>query len=286
MKKIFIRTAFGLVVLFMLSLLLDSCMQFRMSDKRMRKKFKDIPHQLKIDTYKAGDYSIRYAEVGEEDKPMILFVHGAPGSSQDFISYLQDTELVAHARMIAVDRPGYGYSCFGKTCTSIEQQAALIAPLLKLNKNEKPVLLVGHSYGGPIAIRLAMDYPEIANGSILLLAPAIDPDNEKKFWFNKPFSYRGLRWILPRSFRVANDEKITHAAELRLMQSFWDRLSNRTVFVHGHKDWIVSIENSVYGLHKMRNAVVDSVFLPDMDHLMIWNRYALVKDQILNLLNE
>ena len=286
MKKIIRRSASVLLILFLLVFLLDSCMQFRMSDKRMRKKFKEILHQVKIDTYKAGDYSIRYVEVGEEDKPMILFVHGAPGSSQDFISYLQDTELVARARMIAVDRPGYGYSCFGKTCTSIEQQAACIAPILRLNKNDKPVLLVGHSYGGPIVLRLAMDYPDIANGSILLLAPAIDPDNEKKFWFNKPFSYKGLRWILPRSFRVANDEKITHSDELRLMLPFWDSLKNRTVYVHGHKDWIVNIKNSVYGLKKMPNAVVDSVFLPDMDHLMIWNRYSLVKDQLLKLLKE
>jgi hypothetical protein len=85
---------------------------------------------------------------------------------------------------------------------------------------------------------------------------------------------------------VANDEKITHSDELRLMLPFWDSLKNRTVYVHGHKDWIVNIKNSVYGLKKMPNAVVDSVFLHDMDHLMIWNRYPLVKDQLLKLLKE
>ena len=284
MKKLVRRTLRVSVALVALSFLLDSCMQFRLSDKRIQKKFKQLPQNVKLGHYTVGDRKMRYVEVGEEDKPMILFVHGAPGSSKDFLEYLQDTSLASQARMIAVDRPGYGYSGFGKTVISIEEQAACIAPLLDLNKNEKPVLLVGHSFGGPVVARLAMDYPDKANGNMLLLAPAIDPDNEKIFWFNHPFNWWGLNWILPRSLKVANKEKLSHAAELEKMKPLWDRLQNNTTFVHGYADWIVTIANSQYGIRMMKNAQVDSVIHQDMDHLMIWNRYDMVKGLILKLL--
>ena len=284
MNKITKRLSIVILTLITLSFLFDSCMQFRISDHRFQKKFKKLAHKPKIGKYTAEGRSIRYIEVGEEDKPMILFVHGAPGSSKDYIKYLQDTDLVANARLIAVDRPGYGYSGFGKAMTSIEKQAACIAPILDLNKNSKPVLLVGHSYGGPVVARLAMDYPDKANGPMLMLAPGIDPDNERLFWFNKPFNWWGLRWLLPRSMRTANYEKISHSAELQLMKPLWDTLQNRTTFIHGYPDWIVPIENSQFGVKMMANAEVDSLFDKDMNHLMIWNRYELVKAQLLKML--
>ena len=119
---------------------------------------------------------------------------------------------------------------------------------------------------------------------MLMLAPGIDPDNERLFWFNKPFNWWGLRWLLPRSMRTANYEKISHSAELQLMKPLWDTLQNRTTFIHGYPDWIVPIENSQFGVKMMANAEVDSLFDKDMNHLMIWNRYELVKAQLLKML--
>jgi pimeloyl-ACP methyl ester carboxylesterase len=286
MKKTIKRLAIHFIRLIFLSFLFDYCLQFRISDNRFQAEFKKLSHKPKIGRYTAKGRSIRYVEVGAEDKPMILFVHGSPGSSQDYLKYLKDTDLVAKARMIAVDRPGYGYSDFGKVMTSIEKQAACIAPILDLNKNSKPVLLVAHSYGGPVVARLAMDYPNKANGPMLMLAPGIDPDNERFFWFMKPLNWWGVRWLIPRSMRNSNFEKLSHPAELELMKTKWDALKNPTTFVHGYADWIVPIENSQFGVRMMANAPVDTIFDKDMNHQLIWNRYELVKAQLLKMLEE
>jgi pimeloyl-ACP methyl ester carboxylesterase len=261
---------------------LDSCMQFRMSDNKLQRKFKKVPHHLSIHHYEVDGLKLRYMEVGVDTARLMIFVHGAPGSSKDFIEYLKDPDLVNKFRMISVDRPGYGYSGFGKAVVDIEEQARYLAPLLELNKHKEPPILVGHSYGGPVIARMAMDYPDKANGPLLMLAAAIDPDHEKMFWVNKPFGSPILSWMIPRAFRVSNEEKLAHAAELEKMRPYWEKLQNPTYFIHGQTDRIVDIANSQYGVQMMQhNEQVDSLFPAKMNHLFIWNRYELVKSELL-----
>ncbi len=262
-------------------------MQFRMSDQKLQRKFRKVPHDLSINQYKVDGLKLRYIAVGEDTARLMIFVHGAPGSNKDFLAYLKDPDLARAFRMIAVDRPGYGYSGFGKAIVEIEQQARYLAPLLDLNKHEQAPILVGHSYGGSIIARMAMDYPDKANGPLLLLAAAIDPNNEKMFWVNKPFGSPILSWMIPRAFRVSNEEKLAHATELEKMSPYWKNLKNPTYFIHGHSDRIVDIANSQYGLRMMQqNEKVDSLFPKKMNHLFIWNRYELVKSKLLEYKNE
>ncbi|HEY5692224.1 MAG TPA: hypothetical protein VIS49_12250 [Cyclobacteriaceae bacterium] len=68
---------------------------------------------------------------GNEDKPLIIFVHGSTGSLSAFIHFLADTILLQHTQLITVDRPGFGSSNFGYAETSLEKQASLLKPLLE-----------------------------------------------------------------------------------------------------------------------------------------------------------
>lgn len=273
------------IILCIFTLNSTACMRFRMSDKRILKKFKHSSYKPEIKRYKVEGRNIRYIEVGNKSKPMIIFVHGAPGSSQDFYKYLQDSTLLQKARMIAVDRPGYGYSDFSQSLTSIETQAKLLKPILEINQHSQKPLLVGYSFGGPVVARMAMDFPKLT-GSLLMLAPAIDPENEKMFWINKPVDKKAFRWLVPKVFRVANDEKMTHVAELKQMKNLWKNISNKTVFMHGYSDKIVDIINSKFGVKSLINAPVDTVFQEDMSHTLVWKKYDLVKQELIKLLEE
>jgi predicted alpha/beta hydrolase len=53
--------------------------------------------------------------------------------------------------MIAIDRPGFGYSDFGKA-VDLETQASLLESLATQITNSKPIVLVGHSLGGPVIV--------------------------------------------------------------------------------------------------------------------------------------
>lgn len=265
-----------------LSFISDACMQFRMSDKKVQKKFKNLPIKPKIGRYELDGRTIRYLELGPEDAPTIVFIHGAPGSSQDYMKYLQDSSLYQNYHLLAVDRPSYGYSNFGKALPSIAEQARYLAPVLALNQYKKPPILVGHSYGGPVAVRLAMDCPE-QTGPLYLLASALDPEHEKLFWFNYPMRYTIFNWPLPRSLKVANKEKLAHAKELEEMLPLWENLENETVLVHGRNDKIVPIENSYFAEKALTKAPVDSLYQDKMNHFLIWNHYELIRDRLLEL---
>ncbi len=53
----------------------------------------------------------------------------------------------------------------------------MMKPILELVVNQKTIL-VGHSLGGPVIARTAMDYPDLVDG-LILVGGSIDPEMEK-----------------------------------------------------------------------------------------------------------
>jgi pimeloyl-ACP methyl ester carboxylesterase len=102
-------------------------------------------------------------------RPVVL-IHGNPGSGQDWTSLFRP--LGTHNKVIAFDRPGHGLSERPKRGdTTVEVQARLLHDALKQLHVERPII-VGHSWGGALALVYAINYPkEVA--ALVLVAPAI-----------------------------------------------------------------------------------------------------------------
>jgi pimeloyl-ACP methyl ester carboxylesterase len=257
------------------------------NDLTIRRVFQKAPYKAEIKRYETKNRSIRYVEVGNKRLPTVLFIHGAPGSSSDFFAYLKDQELLGKVRIVAVDRPGYGESGFGEAVPQIEEQAALILPLLEKLQNGAPLMVLGHSYGGPIAARLAMDYSPLVH-HLIMASAAIDPDNEKQFWINKPLSAsKTLKSLIPKMFQVAHSEKTVHAEELRLMLPHWGNITMPTIYIHGKKDRIVPYEN-VHFAQKMlsHNSDTHFVTLEQEGHLYPFFKKGVFKRAIFKHLND
>lgn len=118
---------------------------------------------------------VHYVESGS-GSPVIL-IHGNAGGVEDF--QLGAIELLAAShRVIAIDRPGHGGSDRPtKVGASVEYQAQLLHDTLAQIGVEKPIL-VGHSWGGSVALSYALQYPDGVAG-LILLAPAAYPDGRK-----------------------------------------------------------------------------------------------------------
>lgn len=269
--------AIGLFVLLMQ--LFSACMQMRTTPKKFYKAFEGKKYQPQLKTYTVNARTIHYAEVGNPKLPTVVMVHGAPGSLDAYMDYLKDDTLLTKVRLISVDRPGYGYSDFGKSEVSIKEQAARLKPLLESDQSGK-VILVGHSYGGPIIARLAMDYPDLVDG-LIMVAPAIDPDNEKVFWVSYPADFFLIKWMLPKPFRVSNDEKLSHADELRKMLPLWKNITVPTTLMQGGKDWIVLPANADFGEKMLVNAPLNMIRRPEWNHFILWSEIELIKADIL-----
>jgi pimeloyl-ACP methyl ester carboxylesterase len=99
-------------------------------------------------------------------EPAIVLIHGLPGTAHDFDRV---TRLLPGRRTIALDRPGFGFSSGGHY--AFERQLTLLGALLAQLGVERPVL-VGHSYGGTIALAYAARRPRAVRGLVLVDAAA------------------------------------------------------------------------------------------------------------------
>ncbi len=92
----------------------------------------------------------------------VLFVHGQPGLGSDWDPVVERLE---DHRVLVVDRPGYGRS--GEETLTIAGNAELLAEVVT-ERDAVPVTVVGHSYGGGVAIELAARRPELVAGLVLV----------------------------------------------------------------------------------------------------------------------
>jgi pimeloyl-ACP methyl ester carboxylesterase len=122
---------------------------------------------------------LHYVESGS-GKPVLL-IHGNAGSLQDF--EFGTLDLVAQQyRVIAFDLPGHGFSPIPKSFKgTIEEEASILHDALN-ELGVKAPIVVGHSWGGAIALAYALRYPQDVSG-LVLLAPAAYPDHRRETRF-------------------------------------------------------------------------------------------------------
>jgi len=91
----------------------------------------------------------------------ILLLHGFGGAASNWT--LVAPELIRHGRVLVPDLPGHGGSGpLPAPAETLEPFARRVASLL-----DRPALVVGHSLGGVVALRLAAHRPELVRGVLL-----------------------------------------------------------------------------------------------------------------------
>ncbi len=99
--------------------------------------------------------------------PPVVLLHGAGTSLLDF-SMTMLYQAASEFQVIAFDRPGHGYSGQPRRGVATPQvQARLFHSALNQLGIAKPVL-VGHSWGGGVALAYAIEYPDDIEGIVLL----------------------------------------------------------------------------------------------------------------------
>jgi 3-oxoadipate enol-lactonase len=95
----------------------------------------------------------------------VLLLHGIGGSADSFTD--QFAALSAGHRVVAWDAPGYARSADPETAPGMAGYAAAAAALLR-ERGAAPAHVVGVSWGGVIATRLALDHPEVVRSLVLV----------------------------------------------------------------------------------------------------------------------
>jgi len=265
--------------------LTSGCFSFRMSKSEVQTYFKDRLQVPGLHQYKEQSHTINYASIGSDSLPTVIFFHGSPGSWTAFIDIMKDDTLLSKAQIVSVDRPGFGHSDFGEGIASLAKQAKVLKPILaKFDKT--PNILVGHSLGGPLIARLAMDYPEFCE-ALVMVAPSIDPSLEpNEDWFRYPLQTPFLSWIMPTSFRVSNEEIYVLKDELNKMIPLWSTIQQPITIIQGTDDILVSPANADFGEEMLTNAQsVDIIRVKGVDHFIPWDHPELIKTALLKYLH-
>lgn len=109
------------------------------------------------------------AELAYEERgtglPAMLFIHGWQADRSVWREVIE--ALGADVRTIAVDLRGGGESRNALGPFELERFAADVRDLMR-SLGVGPVILVGHSMGGTVALRFALDAPELARGLVLV----------------------------------------------------------------------------------------------------------------------
>lgn len=112
--------------------------------------------------------AVAYIDTGRGE-PTLLLVHGL-ASNAGFWRYVIPDLAEAGYRVVAVDLPGFGKSDKGAYPYTMRFQADVLARLVRV-LDLGPVVVVGHSMGGQIALTLALEHPELVD-RLVLAAPA------------------------------------------------------------------------------------------------------------------
>ena len=126
--------------------------------------------------------------------PAVVLVHGLGGNLRNFHGLVD--KLAANCRVVAVDRPGSGYSTMvsGEHPT-LRAQATIIVRFIQKLGLDRP-LLVGHSFGGALSLALALDYPDSVSALVLISTLSqVEPAPPAIF---KSLNIRSptLRWLI------------------------------------------------------------------------------------------
>ena len=229
--------------------------------------------------------AIEYAEIDRSQidnvaRQLLVFVHGTPGSYRAFNRYLTDTRLQQRFHMIAVTRPGWVDANDDKQ-PSLEVQATALEPLLRRDRSGKGALLMGHSYGGPVIARTAMDYPDLVAG-LIFVASTGDPQLSGPRWYNRAATLVP-RFLLGANLKGANAEIMPLREQLEAMLPRWQDVQMPVLIVQGDRDRLVHPDNARFLTRVLVNAQVTLLVRQGQGHFLLWEEAELIRDSLLEL---
>jgi len=143
--------------------------------------------------------------------PAMVMIHGLGGNLRHY-TYALTEKLSGEFRIVAVDRPGSGYSQRPDDAPArLGAQAATLAKFIRALGLKQP-MLVGHSLGGAVSLAIALDHPDCA-GALALIAPLTQaqddvPEPFQGLVVNSPTLRKIIAWTLATPLGIRNALKL------------------------------------------------------------------------------
>ncbi len=123
--------------------------------------------------------------------PAVVALHGWGRTGADFAPIVEGLDAVA------VHFPGFGTADPPPEAWGTPEYAALVAEAIT---PFAPVVVVGHSFGGRVAVRLAANYPNLVSALVLTGVPLVRLSPTSR----PALSYRIVRWLASKKLVPAS----------------------------------------------------------------------------------
>ncbi len=142
-------------------------------DARLETRVAAIPDAVAAEAYPpvgdvietdGGQVHVHQSGVSGSGSPPVILIHGANGNLRDWLAGPAPT-LARRRHVIAMDRPGFGYSTRETGRWTPARQAARLRAAADAIGAEKP-LVIGHSWGAAVALAWALDAPDDISGVV------------------------------------------------------------------------------------------------------------------------
>lgn len=165
----------------------------------------------------------------------VVIVTGTPSWSEYWAPTI--AAMPATREMIVADRPGFSSSEPEGAVRDLAKQAEALAPMLEARPGQR-VLLVGQSFGAPVATLMAQRYPERVHAVVLMSAYFGDrgPTARRMLGAGRLFHA-----MLPRDLRNSVSEMTAQGEQLPAVWEALRGLEQPVVFVHGDDDTFVPL---------------------------------------------
>jgi len=132
--------------------------------------------------------SITYRAAGAG--PAVVLIHGMAGSSESWRPLIE--ALAPHASVIAVDLPGHGGSTNPGGDYSLGAHASCVRDLM-VALGVRRATLVGHSFGGGVAMQTAYQFPDRCERLVLVDSGGLGRDLA---WWLRALALPGSEFVL------------------------------------------------------------------------------------------
>src|SRR5487761_805721 len=116
-----------------------------------------------------GEHQVSFLEREGSDPPVLL-LHGWGANAASFTGLLRLAKTPR--RLLALDLPGFGESPLGTANWTTARYAALVEEMIAA-RGWPPVTVLGHSYGGGVALRLAQATEPLLDRLVLCAASGL-----------------------------------------------------------------------------------------------------------------
>lgn len=247
-----------------------------------------------------NNLNINYEIYGVQNNKTIILLHGW-GTNLNSFKIMADY-LNENYKVIAIDLPGFGSSSIPDKVLNITEYSKIIYDLL-IKLNVETAVLIGHSFGGRIAITLAGHYNYNTEKIVLINSAGIKP--KRTIWYYiKVYTYKFLKkitFLMPKKIATLYIKKLrdifgskdyNEAPEIMKgilslvvnedLRKYMKKIKAPTLLLWGQKDSTTPISDAV----KMKKTIPDSglIALEGAGHYSYLDKHYEIKKIILYFL--